>query len=177
MKVFNSFGIFSSSGHINVAIRQYYSMDEKDRKILQLLQNNAMYTASEIAEQVGLTTTPCWRRIQRLDRDGFIRARVALLDRDKMNVGVSVFVSVRTNRHSKEWLENFRLAIAKIPEIVEAHRLSGSIDYLLRVVVPSIEGFDSVYKRLIEVVEFSDISSSFSMEELKFTTAIPVEHA
>jgi len=152
-------------------------MDDKDRKILSLLQNNAMLTASEVAERIGLTTTPCWRRIQRLDREGYIRARVALLDRDKMNVGVSVFVSVRTSRHTKDWLDNFRRTIAKIPEIVEAHRLSGSIDYLLRVVVPDIEGYDSVYKRLIEVVEFSDISSSFSMEELKFTTAIPLEHA
>jgi Lrp/AsnC family transcriptional regulator len=151
-------------------------MDAKDKQLLELLQQNAMYTAAELAEKVGLTPTPCWRRVQRLEREGYIRARVALLDRDKMNVGVTVFVAVRTNQHSKEWLEKFRRAINRIPEIIEAHRLSGDIDYLLRVVVPNIQGFDAVYKRLIEVVEFSDVSSSFSMEEIKFTTAIPVDH-
>ncbi|MCC5793687.1 MAG: Lrp/AsnC family transcriptional regulator [Chromatiales bacterium] len=151
-------------------------MDAKDRQLLELLQQNAMYTAAELAERVGLTPTPCWRRVQRLEREGYIKARVALLDRHKMNVGVSVFVAVRTNQHSREWLDKFKRAIAKVPEIIEAHRLSGDIDYLLRVVVPDIEGFDAVYKRLIEVVEFSDVSSSFSMEEIKFTTAIPVDH-
>lgn len=152
-------------------------MDQKDKRILELLQENALYTAGEIAERVGLTTTPCWRRIQRLERNGYIKNRVALLDHGKMNVGVTVFVAVRTSRHSAEWLESFRRAIARTPEIVEAHRLSGDVDYMLRAVVPSIEGWDAVYKRLIEAVEFSDVSSSFSMEELKFTTAIPVEHA
>lgn len=151
-------------------------MDAKDKQLLELLQQNAMFTAAELAERVGLTPTPCWRRVQRLEREGYIRARVALLDRDKMNVGVTAFVAVRTNQHSKEWLEKFRRAINRIPEIIEAHRLSGDIDYLLRVVVPNIQGFDAVYKRLIEVVEFSDVSSSFSMEEIKSTTAIPVDH-
>lgn len=151
-------------------------MDAKDKQLLELLQQNAMYTAAELAEKVGLTPTPCWRRVQRLEREGYIRARVALLDREKMNVGVTVFVAVRTNQHSKDWLEKFRRAINRIPEIIEAHRLSGDIDYLLRVVVPNIHGFDAVYKRLIEVVEFSDVSSSFSMEEIKSTTAIPVDH-
>ena len=151
-------------------------MDAKDRKILSLLQENAMYTAAELGEQVGLSTTPCWRRVQRLEQAGYIRQRVALLDHDRMNVGVTVFVAVRTSRHSRDWLESFRRAVATIPEIVEAHRLSGDVDYLLRVVVPSIDGWDAVYRRLIEAVEFSDVSSSFSMEQLKFTTAIPVDH-
>ena len=152
-------------------------MDHRDRRILELLQRDATLTASELAEKVGLTTTPCWRRIQRLERDGYIRSRVALLDRDLMNVGVSVFVAVRAGRHSADWLQNFKRALGRIPEIVEAHRLSGDIDYLLRVVVPDIDGYDAVYKRLIQAAEFSDVSSSFSMEELKFTTALPVEHA
>jgi Lrp/AsnC family transcriptional regulator len=151
-------------------------MDAKDRKILSLLQENAMYTAAELGEQVGLSTTPCWRRVQRLEQGGYIRQRVALLDHDKMNVGVTVFVAVRTSRHSGDWLEHFRRAVTTIPEIVEAHRLSGDVDYLLRVVVPSIDGWDAVYRRLIEGIEFSDVSSSFSMEQLKFTTAIPVDH-
>ena len=152
-------------------------MDSKDRRILELLQQDALLTAAEIAERVDLTTTPCWRRIQRLEQEGYITRRVALLDRKKMNVGVCAFVAVRTSHHSKEWLEKFRQVIGTIPEIVEAHRLSGEVDYLLRIVVPSIAGYDAVYKRLIEVVEFSDVAASFSMEELKFTTAIPVNHA
>jgi Lrp/AsnC family transcriptional regulator len=152
-------------------------MDKKDKRILELIQDNALLTAAEIAEHVGLTTTPCWRRIQRLEAQGYIRRRVALLDRQKMNVGVSAFVAVRTNHHSKEWLDRFRQAISTVPEIVEAHRLSGEVDYLLRIVVPDIAGYDAVYKRLIQVVEFSDVAASFSMEELKFTTAIPVNHA
>ena len=151
-------------------------MDSKDKKILSLLQQNAMYTAAELAEQVGLSTTPCWRRVQRLEQEGYLQKRVALLDHAKMNVGVTVFVAVRTSRHSRDWLERFRDAIAATPEIVEAHRLSGEVDYLLRVVVPGIDGWDRVYRRLIKAVEFSDVSSSFSMEELKFTTAIPVDH-
>jgi Lrp/AsnC family transcriptional regulator len=152
-------------------------MNSIDRQILSLLQEDATYTAGEIAERVGLTSTPCWRRIQKLEQAGYIRGRVALLDRDKLNIGVTVFVSIRTSRHTKEWLEGFKRGIRSIPEIVEAHRLGGDIDYLLRVVVPNIEGFDQVYKQLIEVVEFSDVSSSFSMEEMKSTTALPLDYA
>ena len=152
-------------------------MDSKDRKILELLQQNAMYTAAEIAGRIGLTTTPCWRRIQRLEQQGVIRARVALLDHVKMNVGITVFVTVRTSHHSRDWLDQFRSTLNSMPEIVEAHRLSGDSDYLLRVVAPSIEEYDRVYKRLINSVEFVDVSSSFSMEEMKSTTAVPVHHA
>lgn len=152
-------------------------MDAKDRRILELLQHNAMYTAAELADAVGLTTTPCWRRIQKLEAQGYIRGRVALLDRQKMNVGITVFVGVRTGRHSREWLEKFITAINETPEIVEAHRLSGDTDYLLRIVVPSIEEYDRLYQSLIRQLDFLDVSSSFSMEELKSTTAIPVRHA
>jgi len=152
-------------------------MDSKDRRILELLQQNALYTAAELAEEVGLTTTPCWRRIQKLEEQGYIRSRVALLDRRKMNVGVTVFVSVRTAQHSSEWMDRFLKAINETQEIVEAHRLSGSTDYLLRIVVPSIEEYDRLYKRLIRDLDFLDLSSSFSMEELKSTTSIPVRHA
>jgi len=151
-------------------------MDNKDKRILELLQQNALYTAAEIADHVGLTTTPCWRRIQRLEEQGYIKKRVALLDRQKMNVGITVFVSVRVNRHAADWLERFRKFLTETPEIIEAHRLSGTVDYLLRVVVPSIDSFDDVYKKLIGAAEFTDVSSSFSMEELKSTTAIPVNY-
>ena len=152
-------------------------MDGKDRRILELLQADAMRTAGEIAAEVGLTTTPCWRRIQKLEEDGYIKARVALLDRQKMNVGITVFVSVRTNRHAGDWLERFNIAVERTPEILEAHRLSGDTDYLLRIVVPSITEYDRVYQHLIEELDFLDVSSSFSMEEIKFTTTVPVKHA
>lgn len=152
-------------------------MDRKDRRILELLQENAMLTTAEIAEEVGLTTTPCWRRIQKLEEDGYIRARVALLDRQKMNVGITVFVSVRTNQHAGDWLKRFMAAVDRTPEIVEAHRLSGDTDYLLRIVVPDIAEYDRVYQQLIKELDFLDISSSFSMEELKFTTTVPVKYA
>jgi len=152
-------------------------MDGKDRRILELLQADAMLTAGEVAAEVGLTTTPCWRRIQKLEEDGYIKARVALLDRQKMNVGITVFVSVRTNRHAGDWLERFNIAVERTPEILEAHRLSGDTDYLLRIVVPSITEYDRVYQDLIEELDFLDVSSSFSMEEIKFTTTVPVKHA
>ncbi|MEE4185928.1 MAG: Lrp/AsnC family transcriptional regulator [Gammaproteobacteria bacterium] len=152
-------------------------MDAKDRKILELLQQNALYTAAELADAVGLTTTPCWRRVQKLEEQGYIRGRVALLDRELMNVGVTVFVSVRTGQHSREWLERFIRSVNDTPEIVEAYRLSGDTDYLLRIVVPSIQEYDRLYQRLIKELEFLDVSSSFAMQELKSTTAIPVTHA
>jgi Lrp/AsnC family transcriptional regulator len=152
-------------------------VDNKDRRILELLQQNAMLTAAELAEEVGLTTTPCWRRIQKLEEQGYIKERVALLDHEKMNVGTTVFVAVRTSRHSGDWLERFMAAIENTPEILEAHRLSGDTDYLLRIVVPSIAEYDRVYQYLIKELEFLDVSSSFSMDELKSTTSVPVKHA
>jgi Lrp/AsnC family transcriptional regulator len=151
-------------------------MDKKDKRILELLQQDAMLTAAELAEAVGLTTTPCWRRIQKLEEQGYIKERVTVLDRQKMNVGTTVFVSVRTSRHSDEWLQRFKEALASMPEILEAHRLSGDIDYMLRIVVPDIAEYDRVYQQLIRKLDFLDVSSSFSMEELKATTAIPVKH-
>ena len=152
------------------------SLDEKDRKILQLLQDNALTPVADIASAVGLSATPCWRRIQKLEEEGVIRKRVALLDRQKLNVGVTVFVSVKANRHALDWLNNFRRALEEIPEVVEAYRLSGDVDYLLRVVVPDIATFDEVYKRLIAQVEFADVSSSFAMEDMKSTTALPLKY-
>ena len=132
---------------------------------------------AELAERVGLSTTPCWRRIQNLEKAGIIRRRVALLDPDKLNLGVTVFVRVKTSQHNIEWLERFAKAVAEIDEVVEFYRLSGDIDYLLRIVVPDIAGYDRVYKRLIGTAELADVSSSFAMETLKYTTALPVGYA
>ncbi|MEJ2139775.1 MAG: Lrp/AsnC family transcriptional regulator [Gammaproteobacteria bacterium] len=152
-------------------------MDSKNKRILELLQQNAMLSAAELAEEVGLTTTPCWRRIQKLEEQGYIKGRVALLDPQKLNVGTTVFVAIRTSRHSDDWLRRFTEALQSMTEIVEAHRLSGDTDYLLRIVVPDIREYDRVYQKLIRELEFLDVSSSFSMEELKSTTALPVKHA
>lgn len=158
-------------------MREKTVLDSRDRQILEILQDDAMTPITAIAERVGLSTTPCWRRIQRLERDGVIRRRVALLDAASLNVPVSVFVAVRTNRHSAAWVAQFRRTLDAIPEIVEAYRMSGEIDYLLRVVVPDIAGYDLVYKQLIDKIEFADVTSSFSMEELKHTTALPLNYA
>ena len=153
------------------------SLDAIDRKILICLQRDATLPVAEIAERVGLSTTPCWRRIQRLERDGVIVGRVALLDPDKLNLGVTVFVHIRTAQHNAAWLEKFAAAVAAIPEVVELYRMSGDIDYLMRVVVPDIAGYDAIYQRLIATVELSDVSSTFAMERIKHTTALPVDYA
>ena len=152
-------------------------MDATDHAILACLQEDATMPVAEIARRVGLSSTPCWRRIQKLEEAKVIRARVALLDRGQLNVGVTVFVSVRTNQHSVAWLERFAAAVADLPEVVEFYRMSGEIDYLLRVVVPDIAAYDRFYKKLIAKIELSDVSSSFAMEQIKYTTALPLDYA
>jgi Lrp/AsnC family transcriptional regulator len=150
--------------------------DDKDRRILAILQEDADTPVSVIAEQVGLSTTPCWRRIKRMEEAGLIARRVVLLDRRKANVPMTVFVTIRASRHSIDWLDAFRRAIADIPEIVDAYRLAGDMDYILRLVVPSVEVYDGVYKSLISRVDFVDVSASISMEELKSTTTVPTTY-
>ncbi|MBQ1541354.1 ArsR family transcriptional regulator [Caulobacter sp. CCUG 60055] len=152
------------------------SLDERDVKLLALLQRDATTSLAEMAEEVSLSQTPAWRRLQRLLEDGFVRTRVALLDRRKLNVAVTVFVRVRAGRHSANWLEAFKEAIAEIPEVLEAYRMSGDVDYLLKIAVPSIDAYDDVYRRLIELAEFVDVNSGFVMEELKATTEIPLSY-
>jgi len=151
-------------------------VDRIDRKILSLLQADATLSMAELAEQVNLSPTPCWRRVQRMERDGVIRCRVALLDASKLNVGVTVFVRLKTDRHDTAWLDDFAARIAAIPEVVEIYRMSGDIDYILKVVVPDIAAYDAVYKRMIEAVSFADVSSNFAMECIKDTTALPLDY-
>ena len=151
-------------------------MDSFDKNILQILQKDCTASVSEIAEQVGLSTTPCWRRIQALEKSGVITGRVALASPEKLNVGLTVFVMVKTNQHNPEWLAKFAESIKNTPEIMEFYRLSGDIDYLLRVVVPDMKSYDAFYKKLIAQADFSDISSSFAMEEIKFTTRLPLSY-
>ena len=152
-------------------------LDRMDRKILDILQKDCTLPVAEIGKQIGLSTTPCWRRIQKLEELGVIQRRVALLDPKKVNVGVTVFVSITTSHHTQDWLERFYEALKDFPEVVEFYRMSGQIDYLLRVVVPDIERYDAFYKKLISKIEISDVSSAFAMEQIKFTTAFPLDYA
>ena len=152
------------------------SLDPFDRKILDCLQDNADMPLAEVAKRVGLSTTPCWRRINRLQEAGVIRARVALLDRKALNAGVTVFVAVRTSQHSAQWLGRFAKAVASFPEVMDCYRMSGEIDYLIRLALPDIDAYDAFYKRLIAKVELSDVTSMFAMEEIKSTTRLPLAY-
>ena len=152
-------------------------MDDADRRILYWLQRDASLPLAELAEKTGLSPSPCWRRVQRLTNEGVIRARVALLDAGLINLGVDVFVSVRTSQHKKEWAEAFTACVMAIPEVVGFYRMAGDVDYLLHLVVPDIAGYDRVYKRLIERIELNDVSASFAMETIKSTTALPLDYA
>lgn len=151
-------------------------MDAIDRKILRSLQEDSSRSLAELADIAGLSPTPCWRRVQNLEKAGVIKGRVALLDAEKLNVGTTVFVRIKTSQHNYEWLEQFAKAVAEIEEVVEFYRMSGDIDYLLRVVVPDIAGYDAVYKRLIKAADLADVSSSFAMEQIKSTTALPLSY-
>lgn len=151
-------------------------MDLVDREIVQLLQEDASLTARELAEHVGLTPTPCWRRVQNLEASGVITKRVALVDPAAVNLNVTALVQIRTNDHSAEWLTQFQGAVEQFPEVVEAYRTSGEIDYMLRVVVPSIDAYDQFYKRLIDAVDLYDVRTIFVMERMKQTTALPLHY-
>jgi Lrp/AsnC family transcriptional regulator len=152
-------------------------MDEIDIRILSILQDDATLSIAEIAKRVNLSTTPCWRRIQTLERDGVIKGRVTLLDGARVNVGVTVMVRLRAQSHDANWLENFAQNVSRIEEVIEFYRLSGDIDYLLKIVVPDIAGYDAVYKRLIAAADFTDVSANFVMETIKGTTALPLHYA
>jgi Lrp/AsnC family transcriptional regulator len=142
-------------------------IDRLDREILRLLSADASLSLAEIAAKVGLTPTPCWKRIRRMEQDGIIQRRIAILDPDKIGLPVSVFVAVETADHSSEWLNRFAKVIENTPEIVDAWRMSGDVDYLLHVVVPDIAAYDQFYRRLIAAVPLRNVSSRFSMERMK----------
>ena len=151
-------------------------MDRLDRMILSVLQEDVTIPVAEIGRRVGLSTTPCWRRIQKMEEDGVIKRRVAVLDPAKVNAKVTVFVSITTNQHNEDWLSRFARIIAEFPEVVEFHRMSGNVDYLLKVVVPDIDAYDRFYKKLISKIDITDVSSAFAMERIKETTALPLNY-
>jgi Lrp/AsnC family transcriptional regulator len=152
-------------------------MDAIDRKILTVLQDDASLSVAEIGNRVGLSSTPCWKRIQRLEADGVIQRRVAIVDQDRIGLGISVFVSIETGDHSQDWLDRFAKTVTAMPEVMEFYRMAGDVDYMLRVVVPDIAGYDSFYKRLIASVPLKNVTSRFAMEKIKSTTALPIPPA
>ncbi|QDX28279.1 Lrp/AsnC family transcriptional regulator [Sphingomonas suaedae] len=152
-------------------------MDKIDRKLLALVQLDGALTVAQLAEKAGISTTPVWKRMRRLEEAGVIRGRVALLDPARLGLKLTGFVQVRTNDHSAEWLEEFGAAVRSIPEIIEVHRMAGDIDYLLKIVAPDIAGYDRIYKQLIRLARITDVSAGFSMEIVKETTSLPLEYA
>jgi len=151
-------------------------MDKFDEEILSRLQRDCTISINDLADAVSLSPTACWRRVQKLEEVGYIQGRVAVLDRKKLNVGVTVFVAVRTSQHNPTWIEDFHETVSQIPEVVEVYRMSGEVDYMMRVVVPDIEAYDAVYKLLIQVPGLSDVSSAFAMEQIKYTTQLPLKY-
>ncbi|MFC0240862.1 Lrp/AsnC family transcriptional regulator [Rhodopseudomonas telluris] len=149
-------------------------LDAIDRKILTVLQQDASLSVAEIGDRVGLSSTPCWKRIQRLEADGVITRRVALVDQDKIGLGLSVFVSIESGDHSEAWLKTFADAVAAMPEVIEFYRMAGDVDYMLRVVVADMRAYDVFYKRLISTVALKNVTSRFAMEKIKSVTALPV---
>jgi len=147
-----------------------------DQQILQILQQDAAQPVADIAQKIGLSVTPCWRRIQKLEEAGIIKNRVALLDSRKLGLNMTVFVAIRTDQHNADWLEKFAHMIAERDEVVEFYRMSGEVDYMLRVVVPDMAAYDRFYKELISKIKLTDVSSSFAMEEIKNSTALPIGH-
>ena len=152
-------------------------MDAIDRKILAVVQEDASLSVSDIGHRVGLSSTPCWKRLQRLEADGVITRRVAIVDQEKVGLGITVFVSIETGDHSQEWLNRFAELVRAMPEVMEFYRMAGDVDYMLRVVVTDMTGYDAFYKRLIATVPLKNVTSRFAMERIKSTTALPLMEA
>jgi Lrp/AsnC family transcriptional regulator len=149
-------------------------MDAIDKKILATLQEDASLSVAEIGQRVGLSSTPCWKRIQKLEADGVIQKRVALVDQVKIGLGISVFVSVETGDHSQEWLSRFADTVSAMPEVMEFYRMAGDVDYMLRVVVADMQSYDTFYKKLIATAPLKNVTSRFAMEKIKSTTLLPI---
>ena len=152
-------------------------MDAIDRKILAVVQEDTSLSVAEIGQRVGLSSTPCWKRLQRLEADGVITRRVALIDPEKIGLGITVFVSVETGDHSQEWLKRFADVVSGMPEVMEFYRMAGDVDYMLRVVVHDMQSYDIFYKKLISAVPLKNVTSRFAMEKIKSVTALPVPAA
>jgi Lrp/AsnC family transcriptional regulator len=151
-----------------------HQLDAIDRKILLTLQEDASLSVAEIGQRVGLSSTPCWKRIQRLEAEGVIQKRVAIVDQAKVGLGITVFVSVETDDHSESWLSNFASTVSAMPEVMEFYRMAGDVDYMLRVVVADMHAYDLFYKKLIAASPLKNVTSRFAMENIKSTTSLPI---
>jgi Lrp/AsnC family transcriptional regulator len=149
-------------------------MDDIDRSLLEILQQDATLSIAQMADRVGLSPTPCWKRIQKLEAAGIITRRVAIVDPNRVGVGLSVLVSIEAGEHTPEWLERFGRGVGALPEVIEAYRMAGDVDYLLRVAVADMAEYDAFYKRLIAIAPMKNVTSRFAMERLKHTTALPL---
>tara|TARA_B110001454_G_scaffold143116_1_gene132866 strand:- start:2445 stop:2909 length:465 start_codon:yes stop_codon:yes gene_type:complete len=149
-------------------------MDQKDMKILEVIQNDATLTVTQVAKTINISTSTCWRRIQALEEAGIISARVTLLDQKKVGLDLTVYSAIRTHKHTSSWFNGFHKMVSSNPNIMEVHRLSGDTDYLIRAVVPDMNSYDEMYKEMIAKVDLYDVSSSFSMETIKYTTSLPL---
>lgn len=149
-------------------------LDRLDLQILDTLQRDTTLSMAELGAQVGLSSTPCWKRVKRMEDEGLIERRVAIVNRKAVGLPVTVFVSIRAGQHDEKWLVRFAALICSLPEVQEFHRVSGDVDYLLKVVTSSIEGYDRFYKKLIGLADMAGVSSAFSMEQIKSTTALPL---
>ena len=151
-------------------------MNDIDKKILSILQVNADIPIAELSKKVNLSATPCWARINKLYKQGYIKKKVAVIDRLKANLPVVVYVQVRTKQHSDEWTKKFKKAITEMDEVIELYRLSGTVDYMFKVLVPSIEKYNEFYEKLTQKIDFFEVTSSFAMEEIKQTSILPLKY-
>lgn len=153
------------------------SLDDIDRRLLTELQVDASTSLEKLGERIGLSRNACWNRVKRLEDAGILKGRVALVDPDSINLGLCVFIAVRTNEHDPDWLETFAQAMKSFPEVLGVYRTSGDLDYLIRARIPDMAAYDALYQRLIRKVRLADVSASFVMEEIKETTALPLDYA
>lgn len=165
---------FSSFRFYHMSMAEKILLDAADLRILGVLQRDASVSLAQLSETVGLSPTPCWKRVKRMESDGVIRGKVTLLNREAMGLGVTAFVSVRAGAHDENWLNLFQQGVSRIPEVVELYRMAGDVDYLLKIVCHDIAHYDRIYKRLIRVAPMGDVSTSFAMEEMKSTTELPL---
>jgi Lrp/AsnC family transcriptional regulator len=160
--------------NVHPLMTEIQRMDAIDRKILAVVQEDASLSVAEIGQRVGLSSTPCWKRLQKLEAEGVITGRVALIDPEKIGLGITVFVSVETGDHSQDWLTKFAELVSAMPEVMEFYRMAGDVDYMLRVVVRDMQSYDAFYKKLIAAVPLKNVTSRFAMERVKSTTALPI---
>ena len=151
------------------------NLDAIDIRILKALQSDCSGSVADIADRAGVSQTPCWRRIKRLEEAGYIDRKVAILNAKALNLNMTAYVLIKTSQHDEKWLERFAKGISKVPEVLEMHRMAGDVDYLLKVVAGDVTDYDRIYKKLIKVVDLSDVSAGFSMECLKSTTELPLD--